>query len=89
MRIEFYSQFEKQLDKVVNEALKGKVSQVVKQVIEANSLSEIFRRCWSAVVGSFDQQPDNFCPGSVSKLRLFLLVNLCAVAETRSKGEEI
>jgi hypothetical protein len=41
MKIEFYTQFEKQLDRVADGPLKAKVAHIVSQVIQADSLSEI------------------------------------------------
>jgi len=41
MKIEFYTQFDKQIDKLTDETLKLKISNVVKQVMDAQSLSEI------------------------------------------------
>jgi mRNA interferase RelE/StbE len=41
MKIEFYTQFDKQIDRLTDETLKLKISNVVKQVMDAQSLSEI------------------------------------------------
>jgi hypothetical protein len=41
MKIEFYTQFEKQLDRVADGPLKAKVAHIVSQVIQSDSLSEI------------------------------------------------
>lgn len=61
MKIEFYTQFEKQLDKVADEPLKTKVAHVVSQVIQAGSLSEIknlkklkgFKTAYRIKIGDF------------------------------------
>jgi len=61
MKIEFYTQFEKQLDKVADGPMKAKVAHVVSQVIHADSLSQIknlkklkgFRTAYRIKIGDF------------------------------------
>ncbi len=61
MKIEFFNQFDKQLEKISDGTLRTKVSKVVSEVMEANSLAEIknlkkmkgFRTAYRIKVGDY------------------------------------